>query len=120
MIRMTILLPVKDTIKHVKAVCELSDFETSYNPKNFTGGWDIAQTENSKVWINESKEKKSIGYIAVLPARENSVIVLTLENDIYFRQFDSFIALLKDHFQALAFLSDTHAQPWKHSPPDKQ
>ncbi|HLO17386.1 MAG TPA: hypothetical protein VK206_21310 [Anaerolineales bacterium] len=120
MIRMTILLPVQDTIKHVKAICELSDFETAYNATSFMKGWDVSTPENSGVWLNEQKGKTTIGHIAVLPARENSVIVLTPESSGTAKRFDNFIELLRDHFQALSFLLDTRAEPWKHSPPDKQ
>jgi hypothetical protein len=111
---------VENTIKHVKAICELSDFETSYNTKKPFEGWETNTSENSEVWVNSAKEKIAIGHIAVLPARENSVIVLTPDNEASTNQFDGFIELLKNHFQTLAFLLDTHAEPWKHSPPDKQ
>jgi hypothetical protein len=120
MIRMTILLPVQDTVKHVKAISELSDFETFYNASFVTGGWETNTSENSKVWIKGSKAKAAIGHVAVLPARENSVIVLTPEDERSTKQFDQFIELLRNHFQTLAFLLDTHAEPWKKSPPDKQ
>lgn len=131
MIRMTILLPVKDTKKHVKAICELSEFHTSYNQivEPLLKGM-FYESENSNVWIihQEIKGKRKtqvseniyIGNIAVLPARENSVIVLTPEKETTDKRFDVFIELVRSHFHAIGFLLDTKAEPWKSSPPDKQ
>jgi hypothetical protein len=131
MIRMTILLPVEDTKKHVKAICELSEFNTIYNQFLDPMFKEFSYTsENSKVWIIEQKfkgkrktpisENISIGNIAVLPARDNSVIVLTPEKEMTDNRFDDFIELVRSHLQALGFLLDTKAEPWTNSPPDKQ
>jgi hypothetical protein len=131
MIRMIILLPGDDTIKHIQAVCGLSIFKSNIGERFepiFEDLWGIPV--NYGIWIqvaDENKKKKSspqkkldIGNIAVLPARENSVIILTPSNDSTQDQFETFVKLIKEHFQSLTFLLDTQAEPWKKSPPDKQ
>lgn len=127
MIRMKVLLPIDDTIKHVKAICETSKmFGTSYlTPKE--SELDAIPIAKFRVWEKSGldtgktrpSEKPEIGSICVLPARDDSILLLIAGDDSVHAAFDQFVGMMKDHFRSSGLLFDTLAEPWRASSPDK-
>src|SRR5690349_22523562 len=120
--KITVLLPVDDTEKHIEAVCDGTDFEI-----DGLGNWmnlpshHFVPKEVRLVKTEVNKKKKGakqndpIGDIKILPARDNSVVVFS-DHSVSSEKFSEFSQLIVKHFQDLNFLIETRAEPWRKSP----
>jgi hypothetical protein len=128
--KLTILLPVGDAELHISHVlrnsksCREKEYPTSIDAllEKTSEVKDLAD-RRQPIFQKDARGDKSpgaIGSYAVLPVRDNSAVDFAVSDETASASIEELYEDVKQHFQDLNLLVETHAEPWRHSSPEKR